>query len=122
MVKKSLITGEEYLSSILMTKLEGKLEVLNKETGIELLKKYWAPKVTQNKKNMRSLEDESGIVFDLPSKMADAFIDGFDELKENFSRVEFEVCHLKSLPELKDPSDDPDPPEEEEEPPMDEEF
>jgi hypothetical protein len=58
---------------------------------------------------MRSIVDGEGVVFDLGAYMADSFIESFSQLKQNFSRIEFDVEICKELPELKDPSDDPDP-------------
>jgi len=57
---------------------------------------------------MRSMADGEGVVFDLGVLMADGFIESFLQLKQNFSRIDFEVSLCKKLPELKDPADDPD--------------
>lgn len=109
-VFKSLLTGEENKQTIIMTKVdEGKLECLDKAAGHGLLSRYWAPKIVESVQNMRSMTDGEGVVFDLGAYMADSFIESFFQLKQNFSRVEFEVSICKELPELKDPSDDPDP-------------
>ena len=86
-----------------------KVESLDKKTAIELLKKYWAPKICESVKNMRSQPEGEGVVFDLGVYMADSFLESFSQLKQNFSRVEFDVAICTELPELKDPSDDPDP-------------
>lgn len=93
-----------------MTKVdEGKLESLGKGEGQGLLTRYWAPKIVESVVGMRSIVDGEGVVFDLGAYMADSFIESFSQLKQNFSRIEFEVEICKELPELKDPSDDPDP-------------
>jgi hypothetical protein len=109
-VFKSVLTGEENKQTIQMTKVdEGKLECLDKAAGVGLLARYWAPKIVESVTGMRSMVDGEGVVFDLGAYMADSFIESFSQLKQNFSRVEFEVEICKELPELKDPSDDPDP-------------
>lgn len=105
-----MLSGEENKQTIVMTKVdEGKLEVLDKAAGQGLLARYWAPKIVESVVGMRSIVDGEGVVFDLGAYMADSFIESFSQLKQNFSRVEFEVEICKELPELKDPSDDPDP-------------
>lgn len=109
-VFKSILSGEENKQTILMTKVdEGKLESLDKAAGHGLLSRYWAPKIVESVQGMRSLANGDGVVFDLGAYMADSFIESFLQLKQNFSRVEFEVQICKELPELKDPADDPDP-------------
>lgn len=109
-VFKSKLSGEEGKQTIVMTKVdEGKLETLGKQEGIDLLKRYWAPKIVESATGMRSITEGEGVVFDLGAYMADSFIESFSQLKQNFSRIEFEVEICSDLPELKDPSDDPDP-------------
>lgn len=109
-VFKSMLSGEEGKQTIVMTKEdEGKLETLGKQEGIDLLKRYWAPKINESVTGMRSIVDGEGVVFDLGAYMADSFIESFSQLKQNFSRIEFDVEICEDLPKLKDPSDDPDP-------------
>jgi hypothetical protein len=109
-ILKSLLTGEDNKQTIQMTKVDdGKLELLDKLAGHGLLARYWAPKIVDSVQGMRSMVDGEGVVFDLGHHMADSFIESFAQLKQNFSRVEFEVIICTELPELKDPSDDPDP-------------
>ena len=109
-VFKSKLSGEEGKQTIVMTKVEeGKLETLGKQEGQDLLKRYWAPKIVESVVGMRSITDGEGVVFDLGAYMADSFIESFSQLKQNFSRIEFDVEICDELPELKDPSDDPDP-------------
>lgn len=85
-----------------------KIEEMNKEAAYGLLQRYWAPRIVQSVKGMRSTTDGEGVVFDLGMYMADGFIESFFQLKQNFSRIDFEVNICKELPELKDPADDPD--------------
>jgi len=81
-IVKSLLSGDEHQQTIKMTKSDSdKIENLDKPTGHELLKKYWAPKIFESMKNMRSMTDGEGVVFDLGVYMADSFVESYQQLK-----------------------------------------
>jgi hypothetical protein len=95
----SLLTGRDGMVTIQMSVEKG--SSLDQTTAMTLLQKYWAPKVAEQVKTMRSLTDGSGVCFDLRIRDAEGFIDAFEYLKEREGkRVDFSCIRCKSLPDL----------------------
>lgn len=67
-VEKSILTGTDFYLCLEMIKTDdekNKIEELNKEAAYGLLQRYWAPRIVQSVKAMRSMADGEGVVFDL---------------------------------------------------------
>ena len=82
-VEKSILTGTDCYVCLEMIKTDdekSKIEELNKEAAYGLLQRYWAPRIVQSVKSMRSMSDGEGVVFDLGVMMADGFIESFLQL------------------------------------------
>ena len=74
---------------------------------MEIIKRYWAPRIADTIRTMRSMTDGSGVCFDIYSNQADGFMDNFTHLKSTQSRrVDFEVSRCKTLPDLEGGSGD----------------
>ena len=68
---------------------------------MEIIKRYWAPRIADTIRTMKNLTDGSGVCFDLFSNQAEGFMDNFTHLKSTQSRrVDFEVARCKTLPDL----------------------
>lgn len=68
---------------------------------MEIIKRYWAPRIADTIRTMKNLTDGSGVCFDLFSNQAEGFMDNFTHLKSTQSRrVDFEVTRCKTLPDL----------------------
>jgi len=97
---KSALTGEESRATIKMT-MEEEGKELDETSAFALLVQYWAPRVVDQVKTIRTLKDKTGVVFDIFAKSAEGFIDSYENLKEkNASRVDFVVDLCRALPPL----------------------
>jgi len=97
---KSLITGRDGQATFKMNVEDGK--TLDETTAIEIIKKYWNPRMAENCKNMKSLKNRTGVVFDLrQGQEADGFLENYEHLKEtNAKRVDFTVSRCITLPDV----------------------
>lgn len=97
---KSLLTGKDRMTTLQMSVESGK--TLDQEAAKMLIEKYWAPKLADSIRYMKSFADGTGVVFDLRSFDADTFIEVYLHLKEtqDARRVDFEVKKCTSLPSL----------------------
>ena len=74
-------------------------------TSTAIISKYWPSGTIDKTKNMRSMKDRSGVVFDIPTGLEDAFLESYEKLKStNKGRVDIHVERCTSLPELENPS------------------
>lgn len=70
--------------------------------AFNVLRKYWDPRVGENVRNMKSMKDGCGVVFDVRSENFEAFIDTFARLKETGERIDFDLMKCADLPDLED--------------------
>ena len=104
MPTKSLLNGRDGFTTIKMSVEEG--NQLEENLVTEILNRYWNPRTASQVKNMKAIADDSGVVFDLRSDQADAFMDNYEHLKATQGRkVDFECTRCKTLPQLKGGND-----------------
>lgn len=105
---KSHLTGEAAKATIEMEMLEieGKPEKeLDETSAFALVQQYWAPRIVDQVRSIRTRKDKKGVVFDIDAKYAEGFIESYLNLKEkNGARVDFEVFLCLKLPELEEDS------------------
>jgi hypothetical protein len=66
-----------------------------------IIEKYWAPRVKDSIKTIKSLRNGSGVAFDLRSDLAEGFMENYERLKEvNKNRVDFNVVRCTSKPDV----------------------
>lgn len=83
-----------------MTMLEEGKE-LDEASAFALIQQYWAPRVVDQVRSIRTMKDKTGVVFDLQARSAEGFVECYQNLKENNpARVDFEVCLCLKLPAL----------------------
>lgn len=91
-----------------MLDIEGKPHTqkeLDECTAFAFIQQYWAPRIVDQVRSIRTRTDKKGVVFDLDAKSAEGFIDSYFNLKEkNGARVDFEVFLCLKLPELEEDS------------------
>jgi hypothetical protein len=74
---------------------------LDETSAFALIQQYWAPRVVDQVRIIRTRKDKTGVVFDLQAKSAEGFVESYLNLKEkNGARVDFEVGLCLELPEL----------------------
>lgn len=101
---KSHLTGEASKATMEMTMLEEGKE-LDETSAFALIQTYWAPRVVDQVRTIRTRKDKTGVVFDLQARSAEGFIECYQNLKEkNPARVDFEVGLCLKLPELEEES------------------
>lgn len=101
---KSLLTGEESKATMNMSMLEEGKE-LDETSAFALIQQYWAPRVVDQVRTIRTMKDKTGVVFDISAKSAEGFVESYENLKEkNPARVNFVVGICKALPDLEDES------------------
>ena len=95
---KSLLTGQENLTTIQMSVEKGRS--LPEAAARAILNKYWTPKVVDQISEFKLISDGSGVLFDVKSQDADSFIENYEHLKKSQDgrRVDFEVIKCKALP------------------------
>lgn len=97
---KSHLTGEESKATMFMKMLEEGKE-LDETSAFAMIQKYWAPRVVDQVRTIRTMKDKTGVVFDLQARSAEGFVESYDNLKENMGRpVDFEVGLCIKLPAL----------------------
>lgn len=78
---------------------------LDETSAFALIQQYWAPRVVDQVRTIRTRKDKTGVVFDLQAKSAEGFIDSYLNLKEKSgARVDFEVFLCLKLPDLEEDS------------------
>lgn len=78
---------------------------LDETSAFALIQQYWAPRVVDQVRTIRTRKDKTGVVFDLQAKSAEGFIDSYLNLKEKSgARVDFEVSLCLKLPDLEEDS------------------
>jgi len=89
-----------------MLEVEGKEgKELDETSAFALIQQYWAPRVVDQVRSIRTRKDKTGVVFDLQAKSAEGFIDSYLNLKEKSgARVDFEVFLCLKLPDLEEDS------------------
>lgn len=100
---KSLLTGEASRATMKMNMLEEGKE-LDETSAFAVIQKYWAPRVVDQVRTIRTMKDKTGVVFDLLAKSAEGFVESYENLKENRGKVDFEVSICKALPDLEEES------------------
>jgi len=101
---KSHLTGEASKATMEMKMLEEGKE-LDETSAFALIQQYWAPRVVDQVRTIRTTKDKTGVVFDLQAKSAEGFIESYLNLKEkNGARVDFEVFLCLKLPDLEEDS------------------
>jgi len=75
---------------------------VNSQNCYSILRKYWDPRVGENVRNMKELNNGSGVVFDIRSDKYEAFIDNYERLMETEGRerINFNIVKCKELPDL----------------------
>lgn len=74
---------------------------LDETSAFALVQQYWAPRVADQVRSIRTMKDKTGVCFDLLAKSAEGFVESYENLKEkNPARVDFEVCLCEKLPAL----------------------
>lgn len=101
---KSKLTGEACKVTIEM-KMEEEGKELDETSAFALVQQYWAPRIVDQVRSIRTRKDKMGVVFDLQAKSAEGFLDSYLNLKEKSGkRADFEVALCQTLPELEDDS------------------
>lgn len=96
---KSLLTGRDGYQTIKMSVEEG--NQLDSSLVMEIIRRFWSPRVEGQVRNMKDISDQTGVVFDLRVDHADAFMDNFDHMKATQGRkVDFECVRCKKLPPM----------------------
>ena len=99
MPTKSLLTGRDGYVTIKMSVDEG--GSLDEDLVMEIIDRYWSPRVKQQVRGMKPIADGSGVCFDLRGDQADAFMDNYDHLKATQGRkVDFNCQRCKKLPDM----------------------
>lgn len=74
---------------------------LGETQAFTMIQKYWAPRIVDQVKSIRTRKDNTGVIFDIDAKSAETFLDSYQNFKEkNKSRADFEVSICVKLPEL----------------------
>lgn len=74
---------------------------LDSSLVMEIIRRFWSPRVEGQVRNMKDISDQTGVVFDLRADHADAFMDNFDHMKATQGRkVDFECVRCKKLPAI----------------------
>merc|ERR1712147_189594 len=87
---KSLLNGQEGMQTIILKSTMTRGRLAN-GSAYNILKKYWDPKTVEHVKNMKTLRNGSGVVFDLRADWFEAFLENFPRLYETNDRVDFDV-------------------------------
>lgn len=94
----SLLTGRSGFSTIKMNVEAG--NTLDEDGAREIIERFWAPRIANSIRTMKSLTDKTGVCFDLRAIDADGFMDNYHHLKEsNARRVDFECQRITKLPD-----------------------
>jgi len=98
------LTGEASKATMQMKmKEEGK--ELDETAAFAMIQQYWAPRIVDQVKTIRTMKDKTGVVFDLDAKSAEGFIESYLNLMEKSGkRADFEVALCLKLPELEEDS------------------
>jgi len=99
LVSKSLLTGQEYYTTMKMSNARGGMGFRDAQS---VLRKYWDPRVSDNVRNMKMFRNGNGVVFDIRSETVEAFLENFERLKETGDRIDFDICKCTDLPELEE--------------------
>jgi hypothetical protein len=97
--QRSLLTGQERCITLEMKAASGKWPSAS-STANMILRKYWPNQMVEQIRNMRTLKDGTGVVFDVYEDKCERFMDVFLHLKDSDSRVDFIVQKCSSLPDL----------------------
>lgn len=101
---KSHLTGEAGKATMEMKMTEEEKE-LDETTAFAMIQQYWAPRIVDQVRSIRTRKDKTGVVFDIQAKCAEGFIDSYLNLKEKSGkRADFEVFLCLKLPELEEES------------------
>lgn len=84
---------------MMMTMQRGQLDY---KSAYGVLRKYWDPRIGDNVRNMKSLRDGSGVVFDIKSDHFEVFMENFERLKETERNCDFDVSKCTELPDLEE--------------------
>ena len=89
LVTKSMITGQDKMTTVEMVASRGNLYQRDAQA---ILRKFWDPRTADNAKNMKESKDGTTVVFDLWSDKFDGFMHNFERLKATQSqKVDFTV-------------------------------
>jgi len=78
---------------------------LDETSAFALIQQYWAPRIVDQVRSIRTRKDKTGVVFDLAAKSAEGFLESYQNLKEKSGkRADFEVSICLELPELEEDS------------------
>ena len=97
------MTGESSKATMQMLMNEEGKE-LDETAAFALIQQYWAPKIVDQVRSIRTRKDKCGVVFDLDARSAEGFIESFLNLKESRGVREFQVGLCLKLPELEEDS------------------
>lgn len=87
---KSLLNGQEGMQSVILKSTATRSRLAN-GSAYSILKKYWDPKTVENIRNMKTLRNGTGVVFDLRADWFEAFMENFQRLYETNDRIDFDV-------------------------------
>ena len=66
-----------------------------------IIQKYWSPRLSDQVTSMKSLSNNTGVVFDVRARDCDMFLDNFDSIKAaQGRRADFDMQRCKVLPSL----------------------
>ena len=96
---KSLLNGQEGMQTVILKSTMTRGRLAN-GSAYSILKKYWDPRTVEHVRNMKTLRNGTGVVFDLRADQFDAFIENFERVQETQSRIDFDVQKCSELPDL----------------------
>jgi hypothetical protein len=85
--------------------IRGMSNRINVGQTFQILRQYWHGRQVESIKVVKPLKDGSGCVFDLWEEHKERFMDNYYYLKDNDSRVDFDIQRCKELPELQEEED-----------------
>merc|ERR1711924_353684 len=98
---KSLLNGQEGMQTVILKSTMTRGRLAN-GSAYSILKKYWDPKTVEHVRNMKTLRNGTGVVFDLRADWFEAFMENFQRLYETNDRIDFDVQKCSEMPELEE--------------------
>ena len=78
---------------------------LNPQHVIQIIRRYWSPKLAESVRQMKAICDGSGAVFDIYEDQHDRFMENYQHLlNAEGDRLDFVVERCVDLPEIDDDS------------------
>jgi len=99
LVSKSLLNGQENVTTVRMSVQRGRLNVGD---CYRVVKKFWGPRQSDSVRNVKPFRDGSGVVFDIRTDQLEMFLENYERLKETERSIDFDVSKCTELPDLDD--------------------